>query len=515
MQSDDRKEIDSLVDSFFLVYQRKDIDGLMALFSKNSPEISKIQQDFAIKTFLPKEVTIGKIDIAGDKAKVRLVIKMQVVSSQVANGNSLSDKINRTLALVKENGSWRISAYLISESELAAALINAGTEQQQREILAAEQELVTKELGEVLMAEGKKFLLKDNVKALPIYQIARIVAEQTQDRLTVAKALNNIGMIYKTQNDNIQALECFHESLGIRENLNDKVGVGKVLSNMADVYQAQGNYKQALEYFDRSRKIAEELNDKVSVARILNNIGTIYQQKGDYRQALKYFHNSLEIREKISDQMGVGLVLNNIGIIYSSQSNYQQALEYLNKSLKISEELNDKLGAAQVLNNIGIVYQYQRDYRQALEAYNKSLKIKQEADDKIGIMLGLNNLGSAYQAQGDYQGALKCYNESLKLTAELGAKVPSFYRIDGNVISSIGEIYRLQKNYPKAVEMAKRAAEIGASTTDPDLFWKSLLDLGIAYRELNQLEEASHYFYLAIDAIEVGRYEVAGGQQDQ
>ena len=65
-------------------------------------------------------------------------------------------RMNRTLQFVKEGVDWRISAYVISEEELARALIAAKTEQDRRTLFEQERELVNLDLVKALGRRQKK-----------------------------------------------------------------------------------------------------------------------------------------------------------------------------------------------------------------------------------------------------------------------------------------------------------------------------------------------------------------------
>jgi len=240
--------------------------------------------------------------------------------------------------------------------------------------------------------------------------------------ISMASALNNIGLIYQDQGDIPKALEYYHKSLKIQEEIGNKEGIANGINNIGFAYVNQGEILKGIEYHHKSLKIQEEIGNKEGIATSLNNIGFIYDQQGDISMALEYYHKSLKIREKIANKEGVAASLHNIGVIYKHQGDISKALQCLKKSLKIYEEIDDNYGIAYALNSIGGIYGIQGDNSEALHYFEKCLKIRRKIGHKEGMSISLNNIGVIYKNQGDISKALEYYNESLKIKEEIGDK---------------------------------------------------------------------------------------------
>ena len=170
-----------------------------------------------------------------------------------------------------------------------------------------------------------------------------------------------------------------------------KKGIAKAYNNIGIIYQEQGNYPEALKEHFASLKLKEELleqakrsgnpaalrESKQGIAASHNNIGLIYYEQGNYPEALKEYFASLKLREEIAYKQGIAMSHNNIGIIYKEQGNYPEALKEYFAALKLREEIGDKQGIAYSHNNIGDIYMEQGNYHQALKEHFASLKIRE------------------------------------------------------------------------------------------------------------------------------------------
>lgn len=553
-QSDHEATFGSLVKNFFELYQKKDIAGLMRLWSEKSPEAASSRQAF-LQIFETndkievKNFAISKTKVEGERATLRIVIEVSGIDAKTGKPAAEFGRQNRTFHLANEGGVWKIWQYVSSEEELAAALAEAKTEPERKALLEADRELVTVELQRSLTKQGGSLFDRGSYKqAMAINQLALQIAEQLDDKVGRATALNYIGIIHRSQGEYEQALGFYHQSLRIAQEIDDQKGITRTLNSIGIVHQSRGDYAQALNFYHRSLQIAEQLDDKAGVATEIYNIGTVHRLQGDYEQALDDYHKSLEIAEKINnkglrakalngignvyqlqgnnaramssyqksleisekidDKASIASALNNMGIVHRSQGNYVQALDYYNRSLNFAEPLSNKANIANTYSNIGLVHRLQGNYAQALKDYDQSRQIREQIGDKAGLAIALNNIGFVHQSQGDYAQAMDCYYKSLEITEKINNKTSI-----ASAYSNIAIVYGLQRNYPAAIHNAKRAAALANQIGYLEGFWEARATAGNAFYALGQINQARQAFTETISTIEDLRFQVAGGEQ--
>jgi CHAT domain-containing protein/Tfp pilus assembly protein PilF len=463
-QAADENQIRILVTRFFEAYQRKDIDGITALWSSKSPDkeafTTEARQIFtAAGSAALKSFEIRRVNVESTSAIVTLQVELQATEPK---------RQNRTLRLVKEDGSWKVWQYEPSERELAAKLLSAKTENDQKALLEAEPELITVELAQALRKQVETLIPRRELpQALVAARLTRAIAEQISDEQDFAFAVSSLGVI----------------SL------------------------SRGEYQQALEFFDQHLALEVVKRDRAWTARTLNNVGVVHREQGNYARALEYFEKSLAASEAAGDKRLIGLGLNNVGTIHGSQGNQTQALEYFQRALKLAQSSDDKPTIANALNNIGLTYYKQREYPRALEYYGQSLALREQLNDKRGAALTLNNIGLVHREQGDHKGALEYYQQSLAIREKLDDQAGK-----ANVLIHIGFLHYLQGDYKPAIDFAKPVIDIATRLSNPELLWRGYEVAGRAYTSLKQFDEAEKALNNSINTIEKMRYLVGGGE---
>jgi CHAT domain-containing protein/tetratricopeptide (TPR) repeat protein len=502
-----------VVEEYFSAYGKKDLAGVMALWSESSPSLATYKQSLE-QQFTSEDLSFGRpaissVKVEGGKASLRVTIALTSINRK--SHQKSEQRLARIFEFIREGKQWKVWRYAPAAEDLARALAKADNEAERAGLLAEEKELVGVELERALLTQGQQMISQGDYKrAIEIYKLALEIAEQLNDKDITVVAFRGIGSVHRLQGNYSQALEQYQKSLKISEEINDKVGISNALNSIALIHGSRGDYIEALEQYQKSLRIKEEINDKAGIAIALNNIAIVHGSRGDYIEALENFHKSLRIREELNDKRGIASALNNIGIVYHAQGDDAQALAQHQKSLKIREEIGDKPGIASTLNNIGMAYKSQGDYTEALGQYQKSLKISEELGDKPSIASTLSNIGIVYHMRGAYTEALAQYQKGVKISEEIGDKAGI-----AASLADICEAHLLQGNYAEALQFAERAADLARQVGQREALWQAYTIAGKAYFTLNQPGQARLALDQAITVIETLRYQVAGGEQER
>jgi CHAT domain-containing protein/tetratricopeptide (TPR) repeat protein len=543
----------AVVGKYFVLYAVEDLDGVMSLWSEKSPDYASLKQNlqrqFATEDFSFSVPLISRVKVESEKASLRAITNLTAIN--LKNNQKREQRIARNFAFVRENGQWKVWRSAPAEEDLAEALVRARTEAEWNELLAEEKELVTVDLLRALRSQAGRFYDRGGYpQALMIYNLAQSIAEQIGDRYETARSLLSIGHVHRSLGNNAQAMEYFRKSLALNEALDEQAGIGLALMGIGLIHVAQGNYPQALEHYQKSLTIFETDKNKDYMARVLNNIGTLQRYQGDYVQALDYYRKSLAIHQEFDNKYGIVTSLGNMGVVFSAQGNFAKALEYYQKSLAMSEAEDDKEGIAITLGNIGVLHRKQGNYAQALDYYRKSLAMSEAIGDKVGIAQMLNNIGTIHLQQRNYVQALDYYRKSLVMreesrdkhgTAHTMMAIGVIHTSQGNyaqaweyyqkslaikeairdkdgiagLLLHIGIYHNKQGHYSQALDFAERATTLAREIGSLYTLWDARLNAGLAYRALNQSDQARLAFEEAIAVIETMRVQVAGSEQEQ
>jgi CHAT domain-containing protein/Tfp pilus assembly protein PilF len=552
-QASAESAVRAVAEKYFALYTAEDLAGVMSLWSEKSPDYASLkkslQQQFATEDFSFSDPVISRVKVESEKASLRAASNLTAINPK--NNQKREARIARNFAFVREDGKWKVWRSAPAEEDLAEALVKARSEAERAELLSREKELMGVDLVRAVNNQGGRFQSRGEYpQALTIYNLAQSIAEQIDNRSEVARALRNIGHVHRSQGNFAQAMEHFQKSLALYKALDEQVGIALALNGIGLIQMAQGDYAQALEHYQKSLTIFETANNKDFMARVLDNIGSIHRQRGDYAQALKYHRKSLETHRESDNKIGILISLGNIGVVYSSQGNFAKALDYYQKSLAMSEAEDDKEGIAITLGNIGVIHRKQGNYAQALDYYGKSLAMSEAINDKVGISQMLNNIGTVHLQQASYAQALDYYGKSLAMREEskdrhgishtmmaIGvihnsqgnyAKALDYFKKSlaikeeirdrggvANVLLHIGNYHRKQGDYSQALDFAEQAAIIAREVGNLFLLWRARVDAGLAYRALNQFDQARLAFEDSIAVIETMRSQIAGSEQEQ
>src|SRR6201988_108230 len=511
--TDETSPVRTVATGFFEAYQRKDADGLIALWSTKAPELATFTADVRQKAsiadgFEMKRFEIQRVTVADTSAVVRVKIEVQATAPKSEQPANKVGQLNRTLRLIKEDGGWKVGQYEPAERELANNLLSAKTENERVALLEAEPDLVTVELVQALRKHAETFNQRRELsQGLIALQLTRSIAERLGDEQNVAFAVFNLGLNHYSRGEYPQALELFEQYLSLEASKRDRASTARTFNSIGMIKRVFGDTTVALDYVERSRRLAEEAGDKRILANALNNIGVIYRDQGNYARALEYFEKSLTLNEALGEKVAISQSLNNVGTIHGTQGNHLQALEYFQRALKLGQAADDKAMIANALNNIGLTYYRHQQYAQALDYYQQSLALREQLNDKRGAALTLNNIGLIHREQGDHKRALEYYRQSSAIREKLDDQAGMAF-----VLNHIGYLHYLQGEHQQALQYANRVIDIATRIGSPELLWRGYELRGRAHTSLKQFDEAEKALTTSINTVENLRYLVGGGE---
>jgi CHAT domain-containing protein/ketosteroid isomerase-like protein len=516
-QTQDESAVRAITEQFFAVYQKEDVKELMALWSRNSPDLSATEKAMR-RAFDDNDkiqlhsLVITETKVAGDKATVRALVEMSAVEAKTGKAATAGfGKMSRTIFFVREDGAWKIWRYVSGEEELADNLLAAKTESERRTLLEERKESVNVALDRELTARGwTNYNRGEFVEGLDAAGLALKVAQQIGDTPGVSSALTLTGALYVASGDYPKALGYLLKALPLAEQLENKYYLASVSLNLGNVYDSMGDGIRAEEYYQKTLSIGRELKNPQYELAALNNLGNIYGSRGDRLRSLESYQGSLKLAEELKDKEAVSRTLASIGVLYSAQGSYEQALDFYQRSLALHEELGLRFEVPRLLGNIGLVYFRQGEYKSSLDYEQRALKAAEEIGDKEVIAGSLNMIGDVYMAQGDYRKALETYLRGLTLADDIGNKL----RLT-NALGAVGYVYLRLGDYRKALEYAERDVMLARQSDLPSPLWWAYNIAGQAQLGLNQPDLARRSLSEAVSTIEKMREMVAGGEEQR
>ncbi len=555
-QSSDEVAIRKLAEGYFAAYAAKNLDAIRQMWSDSSPDLvahsKALEKLFADNDRIDiSALSVERVKTDGDAAQVRVTLVITAIVAGTGQPAAGFGKQNRSFQFVKEAGAWKIRREEASEAELTAMLVAANNEEERAALLDANKDLLTVQLCDTLVNQGRSFAERSNYSAALIaFQLSRTVADGIGNTTRVIAALSGTGNVCQLRGDLPAALEAFQQAQKLAEVSGENAPLAGLQSNLCIVQQRLGNYDLATEHCQRGLALAEAAGNRAVAANTLNNLGIIARLRGNYELALGSYRRSLALFEALDDKRSIARLENNLGVAYNAMGNATAALQHYLRSLPIAEEVGNKAGVASTLNNVSMIYRGLGNYSLALEYSQRSFAISEAIGDKTEISFALEEIGKIHAQAGEHARALECYRKSLEIAEQTGEKVEiairllsvgngygnlgddtqalAYYQRGLSLAESIGApfttiafLFRLahlqlkQGRAAEALEFAERSVaqsrQIGAHRD----YWQALLIAGLAFRALNQPVPARQRFEEAIRVIETARSQLAASEPEQ
>ncbi|MEO7978129.1 tetratricopeptide repeat protein [Flavobacterium sp.] len=224
----------------------------------------------------------------------------------------------------------------------------------------------------------------------------------------LARTYASSGVVYSEQNNYNLSLNNYEKALKLYREINEFSSVSKTLNNIGILYKSQQIYPKALQFLKEAYKIQSDLKQE-NAPITLTNIGVIYFETGHLQTAFNYYEKAKKGFLKYDNKRGLALLNNYVGDYYIKQNNLILADTFYHKSLNLYEGIKNKFGASLALYNIGLLLQSQKKYREALSLALRSL---QYAEQTGAIEQALNTqelLSQLYESLNDPREALAHY----------------------------------------------------------------------------------------------------------
>jgi CHAT domain-containing protein/tetratricopeptide (TPR) repeat protein len=544
--------IRNLLENLLTAFAQGDLDGVMAKWSKQSPQLDQFKR-FAQNVqsiangLQATDVRFTRWKVEADRASVRLGFSWKYNDRQT--GKPAHQELIWEVLLVRESGAWKVWERRQPLVEFANALVKAKTKAERAQLLAAERDLVSGRLSQLFnntseqqakqghFEDALRFsdialevadVLEDNSRrawcyisrgevfrhqsrypsALENYQSALSLFRTAKDKVGEARTLNSIGGVHLEMHKPEEALGFLKASVEAAKAADDKQTVAYALNNIGGVYRAAEQYSEALNTFLESAKIAREIGDDLQIARALGNGGITFLARGEYPAAADVLLECLKILQELKDDSGEGRwltakVFGDLGRVQSAVGKYAAALAHYETGLQIFREIGDKGQQADLLMQIANVYRMTGNYRDASAKFDESFRIAAETKNEDLLLKTLSGAAGVYYETGAYDKAATLYELTRELAKQAGLK-----RLEAEALSSSGVLYDLSNNKQEALtryeQGLKLTRELGMKTAEA----ATLANIGGVYADLRKYAEAVDAYQSALKLLSIYDLEI-------
>ncbi len=248
--------------------------------------------------------------------------------------------------------------------------------------------------------------------AIPLHKKAFDITEHKNipplDKMIFA---NNTGVASRYNADYNTAVKYYLKALKIAEHENDLRNIEIASNGLGNTLIAIPNRRdEALSYLERALEVAKSTNNKLGIAMNYLTISNYYDQKGQYSISRRYLNDLLAVNKEIEDNFGMAMTYQSIGGSYLNENkDLNTARFYFTKSLDLFIQLGDPLKQAHVKYNLGTIYFQERDLKNSLTQFEESMKQAEALKNKRLIMNNAKMISDVYEEFSEHKKALAYY----------------------------------------------------------------------------------------------------------
>ena len=214
----------------------------------------------------------------------------------------------------------------------------------------------------------------------------------------------------------------------------------------------------------------------------------------DLDTSMIYAQQALDLSEQLKYTKGKGKVIGMFAIIHFYRGNNEPALQYGKEALEFAESINDKHTILKVSNALSAIYSAMDRKDKSIIYLQQVYNAAEELKDSLYMMFSLNNLATLHKEENNIEESSKYYKEisTFKVHDKRSLIFKTYYYFgSGSYYSGIKDYNQAIKYFLKGIPIAEK---------DNNLFGLAALHnaLGVAYKQINQIEAAEYNFSKAI-----------------
>ena len=257
-------------------------------------------------------------------------------------------------------------------------------------------------------------------EAVTVTAAAASAAWAAGDREGQARALTNLGRLYRRQGRLDRATESYRQALTLYADLGDRAAEAGALRNLGSVHWRQGHYRQAAEHYQQALTLHRELRDVAGQADALVRLGLVDERLGHESQAAERLQPALELFARLGDRFSEAYVLSLLARLRSQPDQLELAAVHLEQSLAVVRQAADRTGEAYALTDLAAVHARRGRLAEAAGHLRQALVLHRRIGDRASEAEALNDLGQVLRAAGNAAEAATQHGEALTLAGEIG-----------------------------------------------------------------------------------------------
>lgn len=180
-------------------------------------------------------------------------------------------------------------------------------------------------------------------------------ASEAADDELLARANNNLGIVYTLQSRLDEALVSYNRALAAHQRRGDRAGMAQAHANLAIAYRELGFHLDADSHFIAAIEHARAAGVEAVVGRAEEERALVFLLNGDAPLAEATAARALARFRRIGDRAGAGESLRVLGLVALADDRVAEARARLDEALTVARELGAALLEAETLEARAVV----------------------------------------------------------------------------------------------------------------------------------------------------------------
>ena len=291
------------------------------------------------------------------------------------------------------------------------------------------------------------------------------VATAAGDRETVMSAWSGIGIIQRRSGDLPAALQSQERVLAMAKETGKPESIARTMNNLGLIYENMGNGAKAIECYLESLALKEKgLVAPSDLITTYNNMGAVYAQQGDFAVAMEYYRRAIDVVDPNGFNIAAISAYSNMGHAYAKLKQFDAAREYLAKAVAMAEKVGDKNRIATPTYVLGTIERELGHFPEAEVLQRRALSLREQGGDLQGYVESLTELGNLLDRLGRYTEGLPYLERAVQLTQQ--RRIPNqLWKAQlalGHVYSESGRNDEARRNYESSVATIEMLRQLSA-----------------------------------------------------
>lgn len=225
----------------------------------------------------------------------------------------------------------------------------------------------------------------------------------------------------------------------------------KALLALGMFYELSYNLERARGFFLQALEKASTRELWLVEAQAQTKIGDILTRMSLFSEAEGYYRSAMASYEKVEDSSLLANAMTGLGVSFYKQGQFDRAIETLNEAATRAFQNGLWSSYGKALVQLAHTYCDIGDYERAIDQYNYILGDEYASRFSVGFSQTYLGLGLTYQKTGDLEKAQQYLEEGLQQVES-----QNLAEEKSQLIQALINLYKSQKDYPKALEYAER-----------------------------------------------------------